>query len=110
MAFGTGLTGILSSVRNIANGLPIEGLSVDALLSLFQISLAIGVYLALSTNLRYQFVAGILEGRLIDPLFKEKYPNTLAQTVCSGFVRTANTYVGSLMMIDYLKLLGLQGH
>lgn len=111
MAVGSGLTSSLGAIRSIMTGVHSgEAASFDSLLNLFQISAATGVYLAVSTNLRYQFVAGILEERLIDPLFKTQFPNKLLQGLCSGFVRTCNTYVGSAMMIDYLKYLGLQGH
>jgi hypothetical protein len=108
MAVGSGLTGSLASIRGVLSGSPLESLSIDAILHLVKISSAIGVYLAVSTNLRYQFVAGILEERVIDPLFKVKYPSPLVQGLCSGLVRTLNTFAGSAMMIDYLKLLGLQ--
>lgn len=110
MAVGTGLTGVLGALRLLVSGATLDTVSLDSLVHLAKISAAIGAYLAVSTNLRYQFVAGILEERLIDPLFKVRYPSTLAQGLCSGLVRTCNTFFGSAMMIDYLKLLGLQGH
>ncbi len=65
-------------------------------------SLAVGVYLAVSTNLRYQLVSGVVEERLIAPwLARSKAAGNLASIA----VRSCNTYVGSAMMIDFLKLL-----
>lgn len=109
MALGTTLTGALGAIRSLINGVALAPFTLDALKVLFDTSIAIGVYLAVSTNLRYQFVAGILEQRIIDPIFKEKYPSALAQGICSAIVRAGNTFIGSLLMIDWLKALGLQG-
>ena len=109
MALGTSLTGALGAVRAIINGVALAPFSMEALKVLFDTSIAIGVYLAVSTNLRYQFVAGIMEQRIIDPIFKDRYPSALAQGICSGIVRAGNTFIGSLLMIDWLKALGLQG-
>lgn len=109
MALGTSLTGVLGAIRAIINGVALAPFSLDALKVLLETSIAIGVYLAVSTNLRYQFVAGIMEQRIIDPIFKERHPSALAQGICSGIVRAGNTFVGSLLMIDWLKALGLQG-
>ena len=111
MALGTGFTTALGLVRNISqNGIKSVGIetiiskaAADGVFDLFKNSLAIGLYLAVSTNLRYQVVAGILESRVIDPLFG-KYP--FFQGLGSFIVRTINTYVGSAMMVDFLRLMG----
>lgn len=68
-------------------------------------SLAYGAYMATSANLRYQVVAGILEERGIETIFKN-YPNVCA--ALSFVVRTGNTFVGSLLWVDFLRFFNLQ--
>ena len=68
-------------------------------------SLAYGLYMSVSSNLRYQFVAGVAEQRLIEPLL-HKLP--MASTLASFIVRTGNTFVGSLLWVDFIRLCGLQ--
>jgi hypothetical protein len=68
-------------------------------------SAAYASYMAVSSNLRYQFIAGIVEERGIETLFAS------SPGLCSALsfiVRTSNTFLGSLMWVDYLRLLGLQ--
>lgn len=111
MALGTGFTTALGVVRGIVqNGIKSVGIetiiskaAAEGVFDLFKNSLAIGLYLAISTNLRYQVVAGIFESRIIDPLFG-KFP--FFQGLGSFIIRTINTYVGSAMMVDFLRLMG----
>ena len=111
MALGTGFTTALGLARSIVqNGIKSVGAetiiskaAADGVIDLVKNSLAIGLYLAVSTNLRYQVVAGIFESRVIDPLFG-KFP--FIQGVGSFIIRTINTYVGSAMMVDFLRLMG----
>jgi hypothetical protein len=65
--------------------------------------------MASSSNLRYQVLAGIIEERGIEVLFKS---NPAVCGVLSFAVRTGNTFLGSLLWVDFLNLLGLQkiGH
>ena len=112
MALGTGFTTALSLTRTlIESGGKLTGpallskSTLDGVVDLLKNSVAIGVYLAVSTNLRYQVVAGIFESRIIDPLFS-KFP--FIQALGSFLIRTANTYVGSAMMVDFLRLMGQQ--
>jgi len=70
-----------------------------------KISVAVGMYCALSTNARYQVVAGLIEGRVIDKVFKSRMA---LQSAASTFVRTGNTYLGSYWIVQYLSFLGLQ--
>ena len=108
MAVGTGLTSSLAFLRSfISTGSLAGSIHPEGFITFLKVSIAIGIYLAVSANLRYQFVAGILEERVIDPLFKVKMPNALALGLCSGLVRTINTYVGSAMTVEYLRHLGL---
>ncbi|KAI8573195.1 hypothetical protein RHMOL_Rhmol01G0260000 [Rhododendron molle] len=63
-----------------------------------------GVYLAVSSNLRYQILAGIIEQRMLEPLLHQ---HKLMLTLFNFIVRTGNTYLGSLMWVDYTRLVGL---
>lgn len=68
-------------------------------------SAAYSSYMAVSSNLRYQFIAGIVEERGIEAIFAS---NPALCSTLSFIVRTSNTFLGSLMWVDYLRLLGLQ--
>ena len=68
-------------------------------------SAAYASYMAVSSNLRYQVIAGVVEERGIEVLFKG---SPAAAAALSFIVRTGNTFLGSLMWVDYLRLLGLQ--
>lgn len=52
-----------------------------------------------------QVIAGIVEERGIEVVFKG---NPRLCHFLSLLVRTTNTFLGSLMWIDYLRLLGMQ--
>ena len=71
-------------------------------------ALATGVYVAVSTNLRYQFVAGVMEDRFIDPLFLKIYPSKIGQNLGYFVIRTTNTYVGSSLLVVFLRAVALQ--
>lgn len=51
-----------------------------------------------------QIVAGIIEERGIERVLGARYP--LASSVASFVVRTGNTFVGSLLWVDFVRLLG----
>lgn len=68
-------------------------------------SLAYGLYMSVSSNLRYQFVAGVAEQRIIEPLL---HGHPLASTLASFILRTGNTFAGSLLWVDFIRLCGLQ--
>ena len=51
-------------------------------------------------------IAGVLEERGIEVIFAG---NPRLQNVLSFVARTGNTFLGSLMWVDYVRLLGLQG-
>nr|GME09575.1 protein RETICULATA-RELATED 4, chloroplastic-like [Ipomoea batatas] len=55
---------------------------------------AYGVYMSLSSNLRYQTLAGIIEQRLLEPLLHNQ--KILLSALCFAF-RTGNTFLGSLI-------------
>lgn len=54
---------------------------------------------------RYQIIAGVIEERGIERVFKD---NKQMCNLLSLVVRTANTFVGSLLWVDFLRYLGLQ--
>ncbi|EKX46347.1 hypothetical protein GUITHDRAFT_107953 [Guillardia theta CCMP2712] len=70
-----------------------------------KISVAIGAYVAVSTNWRYQVVAGVFEARMFDVLFAKQIA---LRSAGSTLVRTANTYLGSYWIVSYLRALDLQ--
>ncbi|KAI4306731.1 hypothetical protein L6164_029984 [Bauhinia variegata] len=68
-------------------------------------SAAYGVYMAVSSNLRYQVLAGIIEQRMLEPLLHKH--KLMLSAVCFA-VRTGNTYLGSLLWVDYARWIGIQ--
>ncbi|KAG7550434.1 Protein RETICULATA-related [Arabidopsis thaliana x Arabidopsis arenosa] len=68
-------------------------------------SVAYGVYMAVSSNLRYQIVAGVIEQRLLEPMLHQ---HKLALSALCFAVRTGNTFLGSLLWVDYARLIGIQ--
>ncbi|CAD7698727.1 unnamed protein product [Ostreobium quekettii] len=72
---------------------------------LVKMSFAYATYMAVSANLRYQVVAGIIEERGIEVAFAGR------PQVCkalSTVTRTGNTFLGSLLWVDFIRLLGMQ--
>lgn len=65
-------------------------------------SFATGMYVAVSTNFRYQVVAGVFEDRIIDPLFLKMFPYKRLHLLSVFILRTTNTYLGSALLVDYL--------
>ncbi|KAJ7959736.1 protein RETICULATA-RELATED 4, chloroplastic-like [Quillaja saponaria] len=68
-------------------------------------SVAYGVYMAVSSNLRYQVLAGIVEQRILEPLLHQH--KLILGAICFA-VRTGNTYLGSLLWVDYARWIGIQ--
>lgn len=68
-------------------------------------SAAYGAYMATSSNIRYQLLAGVIEERGIETMFKGNYQLC---AVLSFIVRTGNTFLGSLLWVDFVRLLGMQ--
>eukprot|EP00752_Nemacystus_decipiens_P009053 g8083.t1 len=71
----------------------------------FGSGLAVGVFLAVWTNFRYQFIAGAVEQRVFDTLLANQ-PGL--SSLGSTAVRSANLYIGSLTIVDWLRYVGLQ--
>lgn len=68
-------------------------------------SLAYGSYMAISCNLRYQVLAGVVEQRFLEPRFHD---NKTLLAVLSFVFRTSNTFIGSLLWVDYARWIGVQ--
>jgi hypothetical protein len=68
-------------------------------------SVAYGVYMAISSNLRYQILAGVIEQRMLEPLLHNH--KLLLSAMCFA-VRTGNTFLGSLLWVDYARWVGVQ--
>ncbi|KAI6675900.1 hypothetical protein NL676_036696 [Syzygium grande] len=68
-------------------------------------SVAYGVYMAVSSNLRYQVLAGAIKQRILEPLLRQH--KIILSASCFA-VRTGNTFLGSLMWVDYAQWIGIQ--
>ncbi|XP_068656439.1 protein RETICULATA-RELATED 4, chloroplastic-like [Aristolochia californica] len=68
-------------------------------------SVAYGVYMAVSSNLRYQVLAGVVEQRILEPMLHQH--KLLLSAMCFAF-RTGNTFLGSLLWVDYTCWIGIQ--
>ncbi|CAL1409641.1 unnamed protein product [Linum trigynum] len=68
-------------------------------------SVGYGVYMAISSNLRYQILAGVIEQRILEPLLHQH--KLMLSAICFA-VRTGNTYLGSLLWVDYARMIGIQ--
>ncbi|KAF3336335.1 Protein RETICULATA-RELATED 4 [Carex littledalei] len=99
---GTGLTNALIYTRK-AFDKDFAGVAEDV--PILSTSVAYGVYMAVSSNLRYQILAGIIEQRMLEPLLHNQ---KLALGALCFAVRTGNTFLGSLMWVDYARWVGVQ--
>ncbi|GAA0168898.1 hypothetical protein LIER_23501 [Lithospermum erythrorhizon] len=68
-------------------------------------SVGYGGYMSVSSNLRYQILAGVIEQRILEPLLHQH--KFILSSICFA-VRTGNTYLGSLLWVDYARFVGLQ--
>ncbi|CAK8575443.1 unnamed protein product [Lathyrus sativus] len=99
---GTGVTNALINARKVVDKSFADEAEEVPVLST---SVAYGVYMAVSSNLRYQILAGIIEQRILDPLLHQN--KLLLSAVCFA-VRTGNTFLGSLLWVDYARWVGVQ--
>ncbi|MCO5588568.1 hypothetical protein L7F22_042525 [Adiantum nelumboides] len=99
---GTGMTNALISVRKLIDK-DFAGQAEDV--PILSTSLAYGVYMAVSSNLRYQILAGVIEQRMLEPWLHNR---KLALSLVCFAVRTGNTFLGSLMWVDYARWVGVQ--
>ncbi|XP_027122521.2 protein RETICULATA-RELATED 4, chloroplastic-like [Coffea arabica] len=68
-------------------------------------SVGYGVYMSVSSNLRYQILAGVIEQRILEPLLHQH--KLFLSAICFA-VRTGNTFLGSLLWVDYARWIGVQ--
>ncbi|PRQ54823.1 hypothetical protein RchiOBHm_Chr1g0317941 [Rosa chinensis] len=99
---GTGVTNALIAARKALDK-SFLGEAEDV--PILSTSAAYGVYMAVSSNLRYQVLAGIIEQRILEPLLHQ---HKLALSAICFAVRTGNTFLGSLMWVDYARWIGIQ--
>ncbi|XP_075477050.1 protein RETICULATA-RELATED 4, chloroplastic-like [Primulina tabacum] len=99
---GTGITNLLIAARKVIDK-TYAGESEDV--PILSTSVAYGVYMAVSSNLRYQILAGVIEQRILEPLLHQQ--KLILGAICF-VVRTGNTFLGSLMWVDYARWIGIQ--
>jgi len=64
-----------------------------------------GLYMGSSSNFRYQLLAGVVEERFVDRVFRNQ---ALVASTLSFILRTGNTFLGSLLWVDFVRLFGMQ--
>ncbi|KAK3138892.1 hypothetical protein QOZ80_5AG0374790 [Eleusine coracana subsp. coracana] len=99
---GTGVTNALIKAR--------KAISEDSAgeaenIPILETSVAYGVYMAVSSNLRYQLLAGVIEQRMLEPWL---HRHKAALSAMCFAVRTGNTFLGSLLWVDYARWVGIQ--
>ncbi|XP_016439295.2 protein RETICULATA-RELATED 4, chloroplastic [Nicotiana tabacum] len=99
---GTGVTNALINARKAIDK-TFAGEAED--LPVLPTSAAYGVYMAVSSNLRYQILAGVIEQRILEPLLHKH--KIILGALCFVF-RTGNTFLGSLMWVDFARGIGIQ--
>ncbi|CAK8565023.1 unnamed protein product [Lathyrus sativus] len=97
---GISITNALINAQKTVN----KAFSVENL-PVVSTSVAYGIYMVVVSNLRYQVLAGIIEQRILEPLLRR---NKLMLTAAYFAVRTANTYWGSLLWVDFARWAGVQ--
>ncbi|KAJ0792664.1 hypothetical protein HanOQP8_Chr01g0020541 [Helianthus annuus] len=101
---GTGITNLLINARKaVDKTFAAEADEED--IPILSTSVAYGVYMAVSSNLRYQVIAGVIEQRMLEPLLHQH--KLILSAICFA-VRTGNTFLGSLMWVDYARWIGIQ--
>lgn len=99
---GVVLTNALLVLRNLISQ---QSSSDSSPQQVWGISVAHGVYMATSGNVRYQVIAGIIEGWVFEVLFRN-HPQV--SSASSFVLRTFNTYLGSAQWVDFIRFLGIQ--
>ncbi|XP_077249130.1 protein RETICULATA-RELATED 4, chloroplastic-like [Tasmannia lanceolata] len=99
---GTGVTNALINARKAVDK-AFAGEAEDV--PILSTSVAYGIYMAVSSNLRYQILAGVVEQRLLEPLLHHQ--KLILSALCFA-VRTGNTFLGSLLWVDYARWIGIQ--
>ncbi|EMS60740.1 hypothetical protein TRIUR3_07434 [Triticum urartu] len=89
---GTGVTNAIIKARKTVNK---DDAGEVEDIPIVSTSIAYGVYMAVSSNLRYQVLAGVIEQRMLEPLL---HRHKLALSALCFAVRTGNTFLGSLLL------------
>nr|XP_023906625.1 protein RETICULATA-RELATED 4, chloroplastic [Quercus suber] len=99
---GTAVTNALVNARKAVNK---DSAAEVENVPIISTSVAYGVYMAVSSNLRYQILAGVIEQRILEPMLHQ---HKLWLSAVSFAVRTGNTFLGSLLWVDYARWIGVQ--
>ncbi|CAA6668977.1 unnamed protein product [Spirodela intermedia] len=99
---GTGAVNVLNNARGAFDR---EFAEASEDVPVLSTSAAYGLYMSVSSNLRYQLLAGVVEQRILEPLFHKQ--KLVLSALCFA-VRTGNTFLGSLLWVDYARWIGVQ--
>ncbi|KAL9253979.1 RETICULATA-RELATED 4, chloroplastic-like protein [Drosera capensis] len=99
---GTAITNVVINARKAVDT---SSAAESENLPILSTSIGYGVYMAVSSNLRYQIVAGVIEQRILEPVL---HKHKLILSAFCFAVRTGNTYLGSLLWVDYARWIGIQ--
>ncbi|KAJ8426386.1 hypothetical protein Cgig2_000581 [Carnegiea gigantea] len=88
---GTAITNIAINAKKVVDKSAADDVENVPILST---SVAYGIYMAVSSNLRYQIVGGIIEQRMLEPML---HNHKLMLSAFCFAVRTGNTFLGSLL-------------
>ncbi|XP_031113588.1 protein RETICULATA-RELATED 4, chloroplastic-like [Ipomoea triloba] len=102
---GTVVTNAFINARRAVDKSAAEEVENNNNVPILSTAAAYGVYMSISSNLRYQVLAGVIEQRILEPLLHEH--KSVLSAVCFA-VRTGNTFMGSLLWVDYARWIGLQ--
>lgn len=102
-ALGYGLTAFLIALRSY---LVPTYVAATRGVNIVHASIYTGVFMALVSNIRYQLLQGVIEPLFIDKFFRKKFP--VLHSVLTFAVRLANGFLGSVLAITGMKMLGLQ--
>eukprot|EP00239_Pterosperma_sp_CCMP1384_P001232 CAMPEP_0197847734 /NCGR_PEP_ID=MMETSP1438-20131217/6925_1 /TAXON_ID=1461541 /ORGANISM="Pterosperma sp., Strain CCMP1384" /LENGTH=451 /DNA_ID=CAMNT_0043459741 /DNA_START=216 /DNA_END=1571 /DNA_ORIENTATION=+ len=109
----TVITGSLLALRSLVNG---KSEAVDSKdqkgkkeekqndIPVIQTCACYGAYMATSSNIRYQVLAGF-EQRVLEPMLSR---HTAALGALCFALRTGNTFLGSLLWVDFARICGIQ--
>jgi uncharacterized membrane protein YfcA len=102
--FGYGITAVFIALRSLL--LPYH-VSQTQTVNILSACLFTGTFMAVVSNARYQLLSGVIEPKIIDPFFKDRYHPSLHGSIIL-LVRLANGYLGSFLAIAGMRWLGLQ--